>query len=274
MTAPDTVFGYFVEANPIPDESALAAAVPPPPPPPVTLFELPARHPTVPITRPPANRRGMVAAAAAFAIVILLGAVWMLGPFRSQSPEPANPDELLSQEAIAAVEAIFTARNDGDIERVVALSTPVAAERATADRRVHEFQAEYAAAGMPMNLGRCETTLVSATLVTGECRVEITDPVAAEVGAADQIAPFRYENGLITILEFQGDSLLAVNRAYSDYLRTFHPDEYDASCRPGAYQPGSIVQSELLALTGECAGVAAPRAAGVAAWIRSGRPRD
>lgn len=268
MTAPDTVFAFFVEANPVPDESAMSAA----PPPANTVVMQPQVSRTASTTRAPLARRGMLVAVATFAAVAVLGALWLIGPARNRTSEPASPEELMSRRAIAAVEAIVTARNEGDVDRVLALSTPAPASGALSARRVQEFQAGFAAAGMPTLVRSCETTVAPAVLVAGECLIELTDPVAAELGAAEQVAPFRFENGLVTTLEYRGDSLLAVNRAYSEYLRSFFPEEYSTACQPGAYEPGSIVQSELLALTGECAAVAAPLADEVAEWIRAGRP--
>lgn len=267
MTAPDTVFAYFVEANPVPEQLVVDPAAD-------VEKLLRGDHGLSTHAGRPSVRRGLLVAGAAFAAVILLAFAWIALPLRSPSPEPANPEEALRRQAVAAVNELVAARNAGDIDRVFELSAPSASGSAVSMRRLEEFQAGFAEAGLPTTIVDCDATVVSASLVTGECRLEMADPVAAELGAAEQVAPYRYEDGLLTILEYRGDSVFAVNRAYSVYLRTFHPEDYSAACQPGAYEPGSIVQSELLALTGECADVAAPRAADVAAWLRAGRPAE
>jgi hypothetical protein len=98
------------------------------------------------------------------------------------------------------------------------------------------------------------------------------DPVAAALGVDEQVASYTYENGLLSESTFAGDSIAEVGRAYSMYVRTFHEPEYLAVCQPAAYEPGSIVQTELLALTGDCAALLAGLSDEVVAWIGTGRP--
>jgi len=93
-------------------------------------------------------------------------------------------------------------------------------------------------------------------------------------GVAEVVAPFDYNNGLITWRPYTGGNISVVNDAYSSYLRMFHTAEYEASCSPAAYTPGTVIQDRGPALTGECAQLAAPLAADVVRWISDGRPDD
>jgi len=268
MTSPDTVFAMFVEANPIPDDSLPIASIPAPEDLLHRLEETPA---TPEAATPSITGRRVLAAAVALVSVVLLGGLFLFMELQSPDPEPAGPEEALRVEAIAAIDTLIAARNQGDIETVLAISSPAPAGRALAERRLHEFQAEFAIAGMPAGV-ECEASEVAPPVVTGICTSVLTDPVAVELGASNQTSAFRYESGLLTILEYEGDSILEVNRAYAEYLSAAHPDDYAAACQPSMYEPGTVVQSELLALTGECAAVAAPLANEVVEWIRAGRP--
>jgi hypothetical protein len=265
VTAPDTVFAYFVDANPVLDESIPGGAIPSLDPDNQTRVALTPPGPRVP-------RRGLLVAAAAFVAVMVTAVALVLFSLRSTDPQPADPEELLLNEAVVAIEDYFAAIEAGDVD--AAMAHLAEHERTVVNRTVHEWRSAVAAAGMPQTIKACDLEAVSMTRVEGRCTLLLNDPVADELGAGEQVARFTYESGLLTESAFEGESIGKVNASYSEYVRTFHEDEYNAVCQPGAYEPGTFVQSELLALTGECATFVAPLADDVVAWLRAGRPRD
>ena len=270
MTDPNVVFAKFVAANPVPDVSAIDE-----PRPDVTavISRAGARSDTLPPAAS-ARRRGAWVAAAAFLFVLAVGGLFLAWPDQpvSQPAAPPSPEEVLRLDAVSAAEEWLAALNAGDIDRVMVLSDPGA--RSEADRRVHEWQAGFAAEGMPIDVQRCVVASVTGATARVECNVLLGDPVAIELGLAELVAPFDYNDGLITWRPYTGGNISDVNDAYSSYLRLFHTAEYEARCSPAAYTPGTVIQDRGLALTGECAQLAAPLAADVAQWIGESRPDD
>ncbi len=270
MTDPNVVFAKFVAANPVPDVSGIDE-----PRPDVTaIISGAGARSATPRPTAPAPRRGAWAAAAAFLLVLALGGLFLAWPDRpvSQPAAPPSPEEVLRQDAVSAVANWLAALNAGDIDRVMALSDLGA--RSEADRRVHEWQAGFATEGTPIDVQGCVAASVAGATARVECNVRLGDPVAIELGVAELVAPFDYNDGLITWRPYTGGNVSDVNDAYSSYLRLFHTAEYEARCSPAAYTPGTVIQDRGLALTGECAQLAAPLAADVVRWIRDGRPED
>lgn len=197
---------------------------------------------------------------------------WPDRPVLQPVAEPPSPEEVLRRNAVSAAEAWLAALITGDIDRVMALSGPGA--RSEADRRVHEWQAGLAAEGMPIEVQGCLVASVFGSMARVECHVRLGDLVAIELSIAELVAPFDYTNGLITWRPYTGGNISDVNDAYASYLRSFHTPEYEAHCSPAAYTPGTMIRDRGLALTGECAQLAAPLAADIAQWIRDGRPEN
>jgi len=225
MSSADEVFARFVEANPVPDESAATLA-----PPPVAELRggerIDGRGPQRSLPRPWIG--GPLVAAAAFIGVLVLGGAWLAWQAISANVEPVDPAEARAQAAIAAVEELVAARNRGDIDAAMELSAPAA--RDTATRRVYEWLAGFAANGMPLTVGDCDVSEAGPEETTVGCRVTLGDAVAVELRLADQQGRFRYAAGLVTELEFRGDSISVVNSVYSEYMRSFYPDEYADLC--------------------------------------------
>lgn len=279
MTRHDEVFAMFVEANPVSSAESDAAPVPTLE---ATLSHLVPQAAWEPLVPSPSTvRRRWVAAAAAFVLVVAAVGVSIALLGRRASAPPVTPSTTTTIDALAVVASdaedsaarLLAAIAAGDIDAVMALSTPDASE--VSDRRVHEFNAAFASAGMPMMTGDCTAEQVTATSALVRCQTRPGDPVALELGVSEVVTPFRYQDGLLAWQEMEGIAEIgAVNRAYADYLRAYRPREYDALCSPAAYAPGSIVQSNLLALTGECGELAASAAGDVLAWIRAGRPLE
>jgi hypothetical protein len=197
---------------------------------------------------------------------------WPGQPAAPPAAEPESAEDSLRREAVSAAEEWLAALNAGAIDQVIERSGPGA--RSQADQRVHEWQAGLAAAGMPIQVEACDVVSVTGSIARVECNVRLGDLVAMELNVAELVAPFDYSDGLITWRPYTGGSISDVNDAYASYLRLYHATEFDARCSPAAYAPGTIIQDRGLALTGECADLAAPLAADVAQWLRDGRPED
>lgn len=267
MTDPDRVFAQFVEANPVPGETIEHGAEPPDfdPRSEVRLLATrPAR------SDPPASLRQRTAwtvSIAASVLVLVVAGLWMTqrsttdtGP--ANRNEPPTPDVLARQWQDAI--------NRGDVTTALELSAP--ASRTIADQRVAEWQAGLAANDMPTTFGDCEIEPVTDSSGRVTCSAHLGDLVAVELGVAELQAPFDYNEGLLAWRPFTGGDISQVNKAYADYLRQYHPDQYDEVCGSTAYESGTVLLSNGLALTGECAELAAPLSGDVVEWIRRGRP--
>ena len=260
MTRHDEVFAMFASANPVSTLDRDAAPVP--------AIEAVLRSPVPPHSRQPlvaarvpVGRRWLVAAAAFVVVIVAVGlSLVLLRPDEIPPVAPTtttqDPLALVAADAEAAAKDFLAAVAAGDIDTVMALSSPSASS--IADRRVHEYNAAFAAAGMPIVHGECSAEQVTESSALVRCDVN----------------PFGYENGQLAWRPLEGIDIGEVNRAHAEYLRAFRPDEYAAVCSPGAYEPGTVVQSNLLALTGECGELAASVADDVVAWIRAGRPLE
>ena len=266
MTNPDVLFAAFVDANPVPDIADLEEARPDVGG--IISGDAAMRREVQPAPAKLPHR--VWVAAAALLIVLSVGGLLVAWPGRtvSQPATEPSPEESLRQEAVSAVEHWLAVLNAGDIEQVMTLSSVEA--RNESDRRVHEWLAGFAAHGMPVEVQTCGATPAAGGTARVECDVRLSDPVADELGVADLVAPFGYGGGLVGWQPYVGGDISAVNDAYATYLRSFDAARYEAWCSPTAYAPGSVVQDRGLALTGECAQLAAPLAGAVAEWIRGG----
>lgn len=263
MTNTDVVFEKFAEANPV-DSEAVPASLPSADD---ILESLQAPRRSRRAERGPGrSRSGWVVALASFVVVVSLGVGlnWLRG-----ETDSLDSLDAIQRDGVSAAERWLEAVNRGDIETVMALSSPGSSQ--IADRRVAEWLAGFSAQGMPTRVDGCRAVATTLDGVSVECQVHLTDPVAVEVGVSDLIAPFVYEDGLVTWQPYRGGDISQVNTSYSRYLQAFHRAEYDAVCSPDAYESGSVVHDRQLALTGECAELAAPLANDVAQWIRDGR---
>jgi hypothetical protein len=268
MTHPEAAFAKFVAANPAPHPEVLHGERP-------DVDEMLAEiNGTIPVARPPLpasawQRRGWAPAVAAFVLVVGIAAVltWIGNP-----PEPSTTDPVafVRRDALTKAEQWLQAVNEGEITRVMSMSSPDSA--GISDRRVHEWVAGLAGQGMPVQVSSCEVTAATSEDALIECQIRLTDVVAVELGVTQLVAPFRYSDGLLAWQPYTGGDISDVNAAYSTYLREHHPAEYEMYCAPAAYEPGSVVQDGGLALTGACAELAAPLANEVVQWIRNGRP--
>lgn len=269
MSHADEVFELFVAANPVPDITALHT-----PRPPTSRFAVELGPPDLviePVSATSRHRQWLVAAAVVAAALVAAG-LWFGrsdDAIEQQPIDAVDPDELIERDATAKAVRWLEAANAGDVEAIVAISHPSSTD--LADRRLFEWLGGLADGGLPTRVGACETD-PSASPVIVRCDIVLVNPVADELGVDRLVAPFRYEDGLLTWLPYTGGDIGLHNEAVSAYLARFEPEAYEQACLPGAYDPGSVVSDRGLALTGECAVVAAPLAEDVAEWLRAGRP--
>lgn len=217
--------------------------------------------------------RARWAIAAALAALVALGTMLVLN--RTPEPEPVAPVDPVNELGLQAVdeaELWLESALSGEVDTILELAPP--AQSDLDDQRMWEYHAVLAASGLPaFEPQGCEVAQASESLVVVDCAVAMTDPVAQVLGITDLVFPFWYSSGSLTWQPAQGGDLGLLNAAYADYLQLFHPDAYSAACAPAAYEPGTIVQSNGFALTGECAALTAPIAQDVAAWVENGRPQ-
>lgn len=267
MTDTEIVIRELEIANPVPDPSALHRLRP-------AVEEMLAAAKgsgeQLRLARPATSiNSGWMVAVASFVVVLGLGAafVWMMSP---STTEPADRIDQIERDAVAAAEQWLDATNRGDVARVMALSSPTS--RDVSDQRMYEWLAGLAENGMPVEVDACVAVNATEQAASVECRVRLGDLVAVELGLSELTAPFLFSDGFVAWQPYRGGDISQVNRAYSNYLSQYHRDEYEAACFISAYERGSVVFDGGLALTGECAELAAPLADEVVQWIRDGRP--
>lgn len=268
MSDVEQIYDLFVAANPVPDDRAITAD-----PQPFTDAE--PTHRTRMFVRRADQRHQRSwprAVAAAALAVVAAGAVW--GWWSASRPlqpaEPSDPATTVGALALQAVEEWLVALEAGDMDEVLARSGP--ATRSIEDRRVHEWAAAFSTHGLPTIIDECAIVPPAIEPISVRCRATSSDPVAAELGVVEMVAPFIVVDGLVDWQAYRGGDLASVNAAYAQYLTLFDPTGLEAFCRPAAYEPGTFVQNGGLALTGECAALVAPLAEQVAEWVRNGRP--
>lgn len=224
--------------------------------------------------RPSSGRRWALATAA---VLLLIGLLAVAVAARdSGEPElPADdPIPTPTREEIAVDTAVrfWTAVNTGDVDTAIEMSYGDETDLG-ADRELWELHAAAIAAGETRTIRSCEPGWVNRLFVEVECTIVIDEPVYAFFDTTEYVNPAKvYDDGSVAWEPTIGRPYTEPNRAYAEYLRTFHPDEYAAVCDPTAYQPGSIVNDSGLALTRACGELAMPLADDVAAWLAAGRP--
>lgn len=276
---PDTVYALLVEANPVPDPNAATIE------PLRDLNASPSASHTVELTTlepgesamaPRQRHRWMPAAAAATIVIVAIGALVLT---RSEptpidrAAAPAEPPPPTREErAVATAQAFYTALNAGDVDTMIAMTNPDSSV-VEADRQMWEMNAVHVTLGEPWTIGTCQPVEITSSIEVA-CSVTINDPVFEQLGVNELIAPIRiFDDQTTRWLPFRGADFNAANRAYSDYLQAFHPDQYQAACSPAAYDPGTINATGGLALTASCGELWVPLGDDVAQWLRDDKPR-
>ncbi len=281
---PEDVYALLVEANPVPGPELLRA--------PRTATTHPLRMGSEPMytieereleaaTPSQRPRRSALALALAAAVVLVIALGVLIAQRSEDEPEvPADsiPDATLPAPPTAEEAALATARefqervNAGDVEAVMAMTNPDYSV-VDADRNMWEANAVWHRVGDPPSIGGCVVVDPGTLYVEVECSIRQNEAVFEVLGVADLVAPYRvFPDQTVQWRPWRGGDFGAVNRAYAEYLRIHRPDAYAEACDPLAYERGTIISDGGLALTPECAALAAPLADEVATWIEAGRP--
>lgn len=191
---------------------------------------------------------------------------------RASEEDPG--DIALGQEALARVEAFFSAMNEGDVGAMPGI---LGHDLSEAQRRHYEFHAMFKATGFEWVAGECEVVSIIGTIASVECPMENGNPVFQATGASSVIAPFRLVQDELSErswvpLGVRFDAPEGPLRAMVDYLKNFHPEDYEL-CDP-ANQTAEFTSHGGIARVPECAAVLAPRLADITAWVEAGRPSD
>lgn len=207
---------------------------------------------------------------AALVLVILgvVGLTRLLDPDDPDTVATLGAEEVVRRDALDLAQRWLDASNTGDMETMMAVSY----EPTLADQQIFGWLIGLADAGLPTRVEGCEVTAANPVTATVDCRVVLENPVAAELGVDELIAPFNYREGRVDWLEYRGGDISLHNKAVADYLAAYEPERYLQDCRPDAYEPGSVISNAGLALTRRCAELVGPLASEVAQWIRDGRP--
>lgn len=267
MSDIDEVFARFREANPVTDVSALDSTAPPW----ETVVAADGGSPVVQPARGVRTRRATwrwPVAAAAMAVIALIGSVWLFDRDDREAIETLSPTEVVRRDARDLAQRWLAAANGGDLQAMIDVSRP----SSPADVRLFEWLIGLAEVGLTTEIDGCEVTAATESAALVDCQVRLDNPVAAQLGVDHLVAPFGYSEGEVSWQPYRGGDVGRVNAAFADYLAAYEPERYRATCHPSAYEPGSVVADNGLALTGECAELAGPLADEVVEWIRKGRP--
>lgn len=280
---PDDVYAVLIEANPVPDADArttrVAAVAHPPRLGSEPMYTIEHEELSATATAPPRRpSRSVLALVAAAVLVVALGALFAL---RSDD-EPEQPADRVPAETLPALptadeRAVETARefqervNAGDVDAVMAMTNPDYSV-VDADHNLWEFNAVFHRTTGAPTMGECTVAESGTVYIEVACAIHQNEPVFEALGVADLVAPYRvFPDQTVDWQPWRGGDFGSVNQAYAEYLQIHHADEYEAACAPFRYEPGTIVSNGGLALTADCAAVAAPLADEVAAWIEAGR---
>lgn len=218
------------------------------------------------------RRRLIATAIAAVIAVVAIGTVALIVNRGDGDQVAASPDAARINAAIATTERFLGAINSGDVDTLVAMTNPTAANLVQ-DRNMWEMNAVLTTSGYEYVVGECRAGDVTGAFVDVSCNVTITDPVFEAEGVSTLIFPLRvFDDDTTRWQPFEGGDVSVVNQDYADYLRAFHAAGYEAVCSPAAYEGGTIVADRGLALTGACAELYVPLAPDVAQWVKDGKP--
>lgn len=285
---PDDVYALLVDANPVPElgtpGSSRVAAVTPPEHRSETMLTLSRESTDQPVSRRPDRRWRLLAVAAAVIAVVTLGAL-VLSRDDPEPEVPAGPvvttDDTLpapltrEEQAVAVASAFYRTAHSGDVDTVIEMSNTQYGGNLDADRRMWEMIAVTGELGDRSTIGDCGARPgANALYVEVDCEMISYDPVWIALGVSEVVSPaFVFDDGTVAWQAWDGADWRAAQRAYSEYVRAFHADEYGEACDPAAYEPGAVTVSEGLALTPECAELWVPLGPDVVEWIADGRPK-
>jgi hypothetical protein len=177
----------------------------------------------------------------------------------------------MTEAALARVQEYFAAVNEGRFDDLEAILGEPLTE---GHRKNFMFHQNLNGDGLSWVLDSCEVPAATDEIVLVECRVTNTDPVFVAEGAADLIAPFSFQQGVLQELGWvpRGRSFQAPLSSYVAYLKAFHSDQYSV-CDPLA-QVGDFQTHFGVAKVPECGALLGPLRADIAAWVEAGKPTN
>lgn len=174
--------------------------------------------------------------------------------------------------AIQRAQEFLSARNAADLQAAAGLDFGVPQAVMTE----WEWWSAFAQAGYRGEVGGCTTTTEQpVTYVT--CPLTSADPVMSALGEDEieiqfQFFPNAGQAGWLKVPRYIDYRETGAAEAYGSYLSGYEPDVYDKSCAPAAYESQSILSSDGIAFTPECAQALIPYLDDIGAWIETGRP--
>lgn len=241
---------------------------------------------------PPWRRSPWIAAIAAVAVVAAIGLATFLinqdssGPVDTAPPTTVDADAMAIADALDAVEALWAAVGENDIDTVAQITGPGGTLSAR-DQRAWGFHAVMTAAGFGDELDDCQASVASpATSVSVTCDVTFANPVFAATGSRGSTLSFDYQVDARQLRgsKFASEALLpwaempdtVINEpmaAMADYLRLVDEDAWLETCAPAAYGGSDgVIHNGGLAMAPECAEVLVPVLPDIALWVEAGQP--
>lgn len=253
MSTTEQIYALLVAANPVPDAEASPEPVAQTRPhlyvvdPRRTVMQTqhqPQQKKTTEVSPPRRTRHAWLYAAAAFILVVVVGATaWMLQPDSDEAAiAPADPEaELAGTSELATVEAATAAYNAYDADTYTTYwvdGTEGPAGIVVGSPEWQQFLAEEKARGIQITLSDCEATDGTArcvetyeeTLLSGKAGVVITWEVEYTFNEDGRIATFA------SGINMQGsDAIGPFEDALGRWMATAHPEVFETYYVPDFY---------------------------------------
>jgi hypothetical protein len=206
----------------------------------------------------------------AFAVIALVAVLATVSVVVTrETPEAASSSQ--AELAIQRTHDFLDARTASDLQAAAGLDFRVPQSWMTE----WEWWSVFAEAGQRGEVGTC-TTAGEPPSISVTCPLTATDPVMAALGVQDVELEFQFfpgagEAGHLKVpgyIDYGGNGSA---EAYGTYLSVYQSDIYAESCSPSAYESESILSSDGIAFTPECAQALVPYLDDIASWIENGR---
>ncbi|MFZ0625689.1 MAG: hypothetical protein WAN34_04265 [Acidimicrobiia bacterium] len=206
----------------------------------------------------------------AIAIVALIAVLATVAIVIDRAPVADNPTD--AELAIARTQDFLNARDATDLQTAAGSDFLVGSAVMTE----WEWWSAFARAGYRGEVSPCRTTGGSPA-ISVVCSLNPADPVMLALGVDEMELEFQFfpDAGAAGQLKAPGYIDYRANgiaEAYGTYMSAYQPGIYAESCSPGAYETESILSSDGIAFTPECAQALIPYLDEIASWIDDGRP--
>lgn len=268
---PDEAFTLLEEANPVPDPLGYLETV-------YSVSAVAAPHELRRDTMQeidqrarkadPSLRRPLIAIVG---VTLVIGLVATLVILNMTRETPVVSNEADAEAAIQRVHDFLDARSASELHAAVGTDFKVPQAVITE----WEWWATFAEDGYRGEVGACTTTGGSPS-ITISCPLIPSDPVLLALGVDEGELGFVYfpdagSAGQLKAPHIDGGSSENV-QAYQVYLSAYQPEIYDQVCSRAAYESESVLSTNGLALTPQCAKAVIPYLEDIALWIERGRP--